>query len=274
MTAGSGPPTAAAAAGSDPAEVKACCAAAYTGDAVALILGESYHPGGLPLTRRLADSLQLRPGQRVLDVASGPGATALLLAREYGVSVQGIDLGEASVHRARAAAQAAGLQGQVRFDTGDAEALPLPDASVDAIVCECALCTFPDKATAAREFARVLRPGGRLGITDVTVAPGGLPPELADLAGWVACLADARPAAGYADLLAAAGLQVTRSEAHDGALARMVEQIADRLRALRIVGRDAGVDFDRVLRLTAQAAEAVADGRAGYTLLTAHKPPA
>ena len=62
--------------------------------------------------------------------------------------------------------------GKVRF-LGDAERLPLPDNTFDALVCECAFCTFPDKATAAAEFARVLRPGGRVGITDVTVAAPG-----------------------------------------------------------------------------------------------------
>ena len=68
-------------------ELKLCCASAYQRDAVALILGDSYHPGGLDLTRRLARSLDLRPGEKVLDVASGPGTTAFLLASEFGVVV-------------------------------------------------------------------------------------------------------------------------------------------------------------------------------------------
>src|SRR5215510_1204202 len=71
------------------AQVKACCAAAYSRDAVALVLGESYHPGGPAVTRRLATALGLRPGWRVVDVASGPGATARLLAAEYAVTVDG-----------------------------------------------------------------------------------------------------------------------------------------------------------------------------------------
>ena len=66
--------------------VKACCAAVYEHDVVALVLGESYHPGGLDLTRRLARLLELRPAQRVLDVASGPGTTAFLFADEFGVT--------------------------------------------------------------------------------------------------------------------------------------------------------------------------------------------
>jgi arsenite methyltransferase len=131
--------------------------------------GESYHPRGLALTRRLADTLALRSGQRAVDVASGPGTTACALAAEYDVTVDGVDLGESTVERARTTADRAGLSGKVSFHRGDAERLPLPDATFDALVCECAFCTFPDKAGAAPEFARVLRPGGRVGITDVTV---------------------------------------------------------------------------------------------------------
>lgn len=260
----------------DPAEIKACCAAAYGQDAVALVLGESYHPGGLALTRHLADALELRPGSRVVDVASGPGATARLLAAEYAVTVDGVDLGESTVERARSATADTHLVDGVRFHLGDAERLPLPDRSADAVVCECAFCTFPDKAIAAAEFARVLRPGGRVGITDVVLTERGLPAELTTLAAWVACIADARPIAGYVDILAAAGLATSHVEEHDEALTRMIEQIDARVRVLRMTASGrlavAGVDVAAVLRYTALAKQAVADGLIGYRLLIAEKP--
>ena len=260
-------------AGTDDTDLKLCCATAYQRDAVALILGESYHPGGLDLTRRLGRALDLRRGQKVLDVASGPGATAFLLAAEFGVAVEGVDLGAQSVEAASAKAEANGLSGQIRFTVGDAERLPLDDESVDAVVCECAFCTFPDKPTAAAEMARVLRPGGRIGITDVALDPNRLHDELKTLAGWVACLADARPVEQYVDLLAGAGLKVTLREAHDAALARMIEQIDARLVAFRMAKVPAleGVDFDTARERTALAAQAVRDGIAGYTLLVAEK---
>ena len=257
----------------DPEQLKVCCSTAYQRDAVALILGESYHPGGLELTRRLARALDLRSGERVLDVASGPGATAFLLAAEFGVEVDGVDLGEQSVAGANAKAVANGLAERVRFHVGDAERLPLEDASVDVVVCECAFCTFPDKPTAAAEMARVLEPGGRIGITDVVLDPNRLREELKTLAGWVACLADARPVDEYVDLLSDAGLRVTLREAHDAALARMIEQIDARLVAFRMAKVPAleGVDFDTARQRTALAAQAVRDGIAGYTLLVAEK---
>ncbi len=253
-------------------DAKACCARSYQSDVVALIPGESYHPGGLELTRRLAQSLDLRSGQKVLDVASGPGATAFLLAAEFGVEVEGVDLGEQSVAKANAKAAERGVDDRVRFTVGDAEQLPLADASVDAVVCECAFCTFPDKPTAAAEFSRVLRPAGRLGVTDVTLERDRLDDELRGLAGWVACLADARPAGDYATILAAAGLDPTLTEAHDDALARMVEQIDARLQALRILKPAAlDIDVDAAAGYVVRAAEAVSAGVAGYVLMVADK---
>lgn len=255
-------------------DVKGCCARSYQSDVVALILGESYHPGGLDLTRRLARALDLRTGQKVLDIASGPGSTAFLLASEFNVDVEGVDLGEMAVAKANATAAERGIDAQVRFTVGDAERLPVEDGSVDVVVCECALCTFPDKPTAVAEMARVLRPGGRIGITDVALDPARLDAELASLAGWVACLADARPLDEYCDLLAGAGLRVTLTESHDDGLARMIEQIDARLVAFKMAGVAAleTIDFDQARRRVALAGQAVADGIAGYKLVVAEKP--
>jgi hypothetical protein len=258
------------------AEAKTCCAAAYGSDVVALMLGESYHPGGLGLTRRLADRLRLRGGDRVLDVASGRGTSALLLAGEYDADVTGVDLSPANITVATDAARSTRLADRIRFQRGDAERLPVEDADFDAVVCECAFCTFPDKPTAAAELARVLRPGGQLGITDVTVDPTRLPPELSGLSGRVACVADARPLDEYTDLLTAAGLTVSRTERHDAAVAAMLNQIEARLTLVRMTARDQaealGVDFDRAPTLIAAARAAIGDGVIGYALITAQKP--
>ncbi|WP_328422168.1 class I SAM-dependent methyltransferase [Streptomyces sp. NBC_00443] len=259
-------------------QMKACCAAAYSSDVVSLLLGDSYHPGGSALTRRLADALALTPAARVLDVACGRGTTALLLADAYGAEVDGVDYSAANIALAQGAVQAAGLAGRARLTTGDAERLPYPDTVFDAVVCECALCTFPDKARAAAEFARVLRPGGRLGITDVTIAPPRLPPELTGLGARIACIADARPLPEYGEILAAAGLRTVRTERHDQAMLRMIDQIEARLNLLRMTARDklatAGLDLDAAPAVLQAARTAVSDGALGYALLVAEKSPA
>ncbi len=223
---------------------------------------------------RLIDLARLSSGESVLDIGCGTGSLALAARRRVGgdARVCGVDPSPEMVTRARRKAAKAGLA--VTFEEGSAEALPFPDGTFDAVVCECAFCTFPDKATAAAEMARVLKPGGRIGITDVALDPDRLHHELKTLAGWVACLADARPVDQYVELLADAGLKVTRREAHDDALARMIEQIDARLVAFRMAKVPAleSIDFDTARHRTALAAQAVRDGIAGYTLLVAEKP--
>ncbi len=258
----------------DPEIVKACCAAAYGVDLVALFLGESYHPGGTDLTHHLADTLGLQSGERVLDVAAGIGTSALLLAAERDVEVVGVDLGDAQIARARGRVRDAGLDGRARFEIGDAERLPVDDATFDAAICECAFCTFPDKDTAATEFARVLRSGGRVGITDVWLDPTRLDAELRGLAGRVACLADARPIDEVRSIVERAGLTITHLELHDHALVETIEQVTTKLRALRLLDLPIlrGFDLARGIALAGKAADAVERGDAGYLLLTAVKP--
>ena len=257
------------------ADVKSCCAAAYSSPAAAFLLGESLHPGGAGLTRRLADAVQLRSGQRVLDVASGRGTTALQLAREYAVAVDGVDLSDASVREATTAARDAGLTARVAFQLADAERLPFEDGTFDALVCECSWCLFPDQALAAGEFARVLRPGGRVGIADVTVGPAGVPADLAELPAWIACLAGARTPDEYIGLLTAAGLTATRVEDHSDALGELVGRIQARLmlaRALIESGAQLNTDaVERGLVLAARAADAVSHGALGYWLVVAQQ---
>lgn len=256
-----------------PAEVKSCCAAAYSGPAARWLLGESFHPGGTKLTSRLGRALHVARGDRVIDVASGPGTSALQIARDTGCDVIGVDLAAANVEVATRAAAMAGLSDRVRFVEGDAESLPLPDDSADGALCECALCTFPDKAMAARQFARVLRPGARVAISDITAFPDRLPPELTGLQAWVACIADARPLDEIAALLEDGGLIVEATERHDHELASMLDRVDARLRTARLLG--AGLLGDGVARgreLVAAAQDALARGLLGYAVVVARHP--
>ena len=258
------------------AHVKQCCARLYESEIVARLLGDLFHPGGAALTERLGRLLDLTPETRVLDVASGKGASAVLIAQRFGCAVIGVDLSPQNLAHATAEADRAGLAGRVTFKVGDAERLPLDDASVDAIICECAFCTFPDKRAAAHEFARVLKPGGRVGLSDITRAPGP-DGELADLMAWVACLADARPADAYAARLADAGFVEVAVEHHDAVLLEMIRDVGSRLfamdvlRGLQKIDLD-GIDFDAARWMTRQALVAVEGHRLGYAVVWAAKP--
>lgn len=253
-------------------ETKSCCAQAYESEWAQLLLGDSFHPGGVDLTLRLGRLLDLRPGTQVLDAACGRGTSAIALAAEFGCTVRGVDLSSANVAAATDAAKSAGVSHLVSFEAGDAEALPCPDASFDTVICECAFCTFPSKDLAAAEFARVLRPGGKLGLSDIT-RDGELPADLDTLLGWVACLADARPMDEYASLLAGAGFGTLVREQHAHALSSLASRVKFTLLGVEVVARlgKAPVPLAEVLeakRIAKVVMASIQDGSLGYGIIT------
>ena len=258
-----------------PTAIKQCCAAVYDSDAVKLLLGDCLHPGGTALTERLGAMLNLGPETRVLDVAAGRGTSAFTLATRFGCEVIGLDYSQGNIEAAKRDASARGLSRTVSFYCGDAERLPFADGAFDAIVCECALCTFPNKQSAAAEFARVLRSGGRFGLSDLT-RQGHLPSELESLVAWVACIADAQPLADYAALFAAAGLRTIATEGHNGALVDFVNQICARLLVTEVMlGLKKlalpGFDIATAKDFARHALAAVRAGKLGYAIVTAAK---
>jgi len=252
--------------------LKRCCARLYESEAARWLLGETFHPGGLALTDRLGVMLGLGAGDQVLDVASGRGASAIFLAERFGCEVVGIDYSAASAEAANAEAAARGLSDRVRFQRGDAESLPFRDRAFRALICECAFCTFPDKVQAAREFARVLDAGGRIGLTDLTRAAelGG---QLQSLLAWIACIADAKPVEEYLNYLQEAGFSMKPVEPHAEALRELVQQVRTRLLAAEILqglGRiDAPeLDVGAARTLAKAATQAIERGELGYVLMT------
>jgi arsenite methyltransferase len=271
------PPTAAApldellAAG----DVKACCAAVYEHPAVRWLLGGELHPGGEATTRRALELIEAGRGERMLDVASGNGTSAIVAARDFGCLVTGLDYAAGAVDEAQRAADAAGLSARADFVAGDAEALPFSDGEFDAVLCECSLCTFPDKARAVAEMRRVLRRGGRLALSDVVVDRARLPPGLDGVLATVACVGEALSSRGYEHLLADAGLRVVAVESRADDAAALAERVHERLRGARLLGlgriEGSPIDTEQAIGLAATARRAIADGALGYAILAAER---
>jgi len=177
--------------------------------------------------------LALRPGETVLDLGSGPGLDALLAARQVGPTgrVIGVDMTPEMLERARATAARAGA-GQVEFRQGRLEALPVDDASVDAVTSNCVINLVPDKSAVFREIARVLRPGGRVVVADI-VLDRPLPEAVAkDVLAWCGCVSGAAPRQEYFRLIEAAGLrdvEILKEEDYAASVAQIASDQAQSL---------------------------------------------
>ncbi len=176
----------------DPAEL-----APLPADAVAASLG-----CGNPTA--MAD---LHRGETVLDLGSGGGIDVLLSAQRVGPSglAYGLDMTDEMLELARRNAAAAGAD-NVRFVKGEIEAIPLPDASVDVVISNCVINLSTDKARVFGEIARVLRPDGRVSVSDVVADDALSPADRAARGDHAGCIAGALSFAEYADGLATAGL--------------------------------------------------------------------
>ena len=149
----------------------------------------------------------LHEGETVLDLGSGAGADVLISARRVGPAGRaiGLDMTDEMLELARANAREAGVE-NVEFLKGYLEAIPLPDASVDVVISNCVINLAADKRVVLAEAARVLRPGGRLAVSDVIADEGMDDATRADMQQWTGCVAGALNEAELRAELAAAGL--------------------------------------------------------------------
>ena len=150
----------------------------------------------------------LRPGEVVVDLGSGGGLDVFLAAKMVGPQGRaiGIDMTSSMIERARANALSGGYT-NVEFFQSTIDRIPLPDASVDCVISNCVLNLAPDKPAVFREIARVLKPGGRLAVSDIALKTE-LPEAVSrSMAAYVGCIAGAIPIEDYRAGLLAAGFQ-------------------------------------------------------------------
>lgn len=129
-------------------------------------VGTTKHLGGFETTKALIQLLQIDASKTVLEVGCGAGATACYLAKSYSSQVAGVDLRPAMVDLSRERAQKQGVADRVQFRVGDAQDLPFEDGRFDVAFCESVATFVEDKQQVANELARVVKPGGRVGLNE------------------------------------------------------------------------------------------------------------
>ena len=252
---------------------KACCANLYQSDMAKLIIGDSLHPGGLGLTNKLGRLMGLERGDLVADLASAHGVSAQALGRVFRCSIVGVEFGAEAVRQAH---ETSAGSGNAHFVRGDAESLPLRSGVFDAAVCECSMSLFMNKARAVSETARLLRPGGKFGLSDVTVQPGFLPEDLTGDLGQVLCMTDALTTDGYVELLEQGGFTVTERLDASDEIIKILDEVESKLagflaiqRAVRQPAGDAPLDL--APELIAKVRDMVGPGDLGYWLFVGEK---
>jgi len=138
-----------------------CCSDLYQLPLTQLLLGDSFHPGGLTLTKKLAEKTLVNRQSVILDIAAGKGGSAQFLNRQYGAHVLALDLGLKNLQKIPANIK------KIQAIQANALTLPIKDNSIDVVFCECALCTFTDRQAVIKEIYRVLKPHGFVAVSDI-----------------------------------------------------------------------------------------------------------
>jgi len=154
-------------------------------------LGVTKHLGGRAATVELLELCHIGPGKYVLDVGCGVGFSSVFLARQYGCRVSGVDALDRMIERARERVKRARVEDKVELRVADAQSLPFEDDLFDIVLCESVLPFVPDQAKAVREFVRVAKAGGFVGLNESTWThepPPGERERIADALGGPATI--------------------------------------------------------------------------------------
>lgn len=263
-------------AATDSEDLAACCVDVYSHPVARWLFGDSFHPGGLALTQRVARLAGVGPGSRVLDLGSGRGASAVHLAETLGCEVTGVTLEARGVEAGQRRARERGVDHLVRFRRGDIQEFPFGAHAYDVGMMECVLSILPAKAETLARLRAALKPGGVVIVTDVTVS-GPLPEELRGILTVAGCLGDARSLDGYARLMSDAGLDVRQVEDLQSTALAVVRTVKSKVMMAELAAKVGKLPLDAALIERAKSLlqgvqQLIGDGLLSYGLLIAVEP--
>lgn len=255
-------------------EMDSCCGRIYRSEAVRMLLGDSWHPGGLALTGQLGYLSKLESSQRVLDVACGNGTSANFVAKEFGCNVVGVDILSENARDANSQSFSNNLMGN-EFIVGDSHRLPLSDHSFDAALLECTLSSFQNKELVLQEINRILRPDAKLGISDVVVS-GDIPAELGEAQFQELCVTGALSLDQYSELLKLSGFETVICQNKKNEALEFIDSIQKKLFVAKLL---AGIGKLSVEKESIEYAKHIAtltwktieEDKLGYAVMVAQK---
>lgn len=167
--------------------------------------GITKHMGGLRATRELIELCNIGKDNYILEVGCGVGTTPCYIAEKYGLRVVGVDISEKMIERSKERAKRKGLESRVEFRVADAQTLPFKDDIFDAVIGESVTAFVEDKPKAVREYVRVTKPQGFVGLNECLWVKTP-PPELVDYISRIMAGAEFRVSDGWKELLEGAEL--------------------------------------------------------------------
>ena len=247
----------------------------YETNTFSSFLEDVLHPGGLEFTKRVAKIAQVDANSLVLDIACGKGKSLLLLAEEYGCNIVGIDISNINVAQAKARVKR--LDNRAKLIVSDAESLPFIDGTFDVVLSECSFSSLPNKHEVALEIKRVLKPGGKLVISDIVKKKmpnyelKGCPFPL------IPCLAGARSIEDYMAIFKQAGFRSLHVQDHSLELKKLGYQIAVTFGGweefLHQLSAELSLDSSLAAHSVRQYQEALTREKFSYVLIAVSKGP-
>ena len=205
---------------------ESCCSTFYEQDWVRNLAEDIFHPGGEDLTRRTIAAMHLPESARIADLGCGTGATAVLLAGDYGFQVSAVDISAVNIERAVKKAKTASVS--VCFSQSDVQHLPYAEDELDGLIAECTFSLFKQQSAVLAEIRRVLRPGGKLAITDMATG-ASLPDDIAAVRAPWTCLAGAVDQETYVQMFETAGFKIDAFKDESAALTSLVGMLKRKL---------------------------------------------